>query len=102
MTFPRARVAAAPPMALGLAFIYVPLVVVLINSFNADRTFAWPPRGLTPTGGPRAWDNAGAREALWTSVQAGSAPRRSRWCSAPCWLSPCSGTASSAGRRCRC
>ena len=28
-------------MALGLAFIYLPLGIVLVNSFNADRTFAW-------------------------------------------------------------
>ena len=32
-------------MAVGLAVIYVPLAIVLINSFNADRTFAWPPPG---------------------------------------------------------
>ena len=58
-------------MAVGLAFIYVPLAIVLINSFNADRTFAWPPPRWTTHWWVRAWDNAGAREALWTSVQAG-------------------------------
>jgi putative spermidine/putrescine transport system permease protein len=58
-------------MALGLGVIYVPLAVVLVNSFNADRTFAWPPRSWTTQWWARAWDNAGARAALWTSVQAG-------------------------------
>jgi putative spermidine/putrescine transport system permease protein len=58
-------------MALGLAFVYVPLAIVLINSFNADRTFAWPPRRLTVDWWGRAWDNQGARQALWSSVQAG-------------------------------
>ncbi|MGR6317976.1 ABC transporter permease [Micromonospora soli] len=58
-------------MALGLAFIYLPLAVVLLNSFNADRTFAWPPPDWTTEWWARAWDNAGAREALWTSVKAG-------------------------------
>ncbi|MET8908488.1 MULTISPECIES: ABC transporter permease [Micromonospora] len=58
-------------MALGLAFIYLPLSIVLINSFNADRTFAWPPPRWTTEWWVRAWENAGAREALWTSVQAG-------------------------------
>ena len=58
-------------MALGLAFIYVPLGLVLVNSFNADRTFAWPPTGFTTQWWTRAWDNAGARDALWTSVKAG-------------------------------
>ena len=58
-------------MVLGLAFVYVPLAIVLINSFNADRTFAWPPPHWTTEWWTRAWDNAGARNALWTSVKAG-------------------------------
>jgi putative spermidine/putrescine transport system permease protein len=33
--------------AVGLAAIYVPLIVVVVNSFNADRTFGWPPPGFT-------------------------------------------------------
>jgi putative spermidine/putrescine transport system permease protein len=58
-------------MAVGLAFIYVPLAVVLVNSFNSDRTFGWPPPGWTTQWWTRAWDNAGARTALLTSVKAG-------------------------------
>ena len=58
-------------MALGLAFIYVPLAVVLINSFNADRTFAWPPADWTTEWWTRAWSNPGARHALLQSVKAG-------------------------------
>jgi putative spermidine/putrescine transport system permease protein len=58
-------------MALGLAVIYVPLAIVLINSFNADRTFAWPPPSWTTQWWTKAWENEGAREALWTSVKAG-------------------------------
>jgi len=58
-------------MALGLAFIYVPLLIVLLNSFNADRTFAWPPSNLTTQWWARAWESQGARDALWTSVKAG-------------------------------
>ena len=58
-------------MALGLAFIYVPLVIVLLNSFNADRTFAWPPSNWTTQWWARAWESQGARDALWTSVRAG-------------------------------
>ncbi len=58
-------------MAFGLAFVYVPLLVVLISSFNIDRTFGWPPSGLTLDWWTRAWGNEGAREALWTSVKAG-------------------------------
>lgn len=54
-----------------LAFIYVPLLTVVINSFNTDRTFAWPPPDLTLHWWAQAWQNPGARAALWTSVRAG-------------------------------
>ncbi len=66
-----ARAGLAAVMALGLAIVYVPLLVVLISSFNTDRTFGWPPSGLTFEWWTRTWDNAGAREALATSVKAG-------------------------------
>jgi putative spermidine/putrescine transport system permease protein len=58
-------------MAAGLVFIYAPLMLVLINSFNGDRTFGWPPHDFTLRWWSSAWDNAGARDALWTSVKAG-------------------------------
>jgi putative spermidine/putrescine transport system permease protein len=58
-------------MAIGLAVIYVPLSIVLVNSFNADRTFAWPPPSWTTQWWAAAWQNEGARQALWTSVKAG-------------------------------
>ena len=66
-----ARLALAAVMAVGLAFVYVPLLVVLISSFNTDQTFGWPPSGLTFEWWRRAWINEGSREALWTSVKAG-------------------------------
>jgi putative spermidine/putrescine transport system permease protein len=58
-------------MALGLLFIYVPLLLILVNSFNGDRTFAWPPHDFTTRWWSAAWNNGGARDALWTSVKAG-------------------------------
>jgi len=66
-----ARAALATFMGLGLALIYLPLVVVLISSFNTDRTFGWPPSGLTFDWWSRTFHNSGAREALATSVKAG-------------------------------
>jgi putative spermidine/putrescine transport system permease protein len=66
-----ARAALAGVMALGLAVVYVPLLVVLISSFNTDKTFGWPPSGYTLEWWHRAWDNPGARAALATSVKAG-------------------------------
>jgi putative spermidine/putrescine transport system permease protein len=57
--------------ALGLVVIYLPLVVVLVNSFNSSRTFGWPPAGFTGAWWGKAWQAQGARSALLTSVEAG-------------------------------
>jgi putative spermidine/putrescine transport system permease protein len=54
-----------------LTFIYVPLGVVAINSFNSDRTFGWPPPGLTTRWWSAALKAPGPRDALRTSVEAG-------------------------------
>ncbi|MEU6402369.1 ABC transporter permease [Streptomyces sp. NPDC046985] len=61
------RVAAAT----GFAVIYVPLVLVVVNSLNPDRSASWPPPGLTAHWWTVAWHNSGARAALWVSVKAG-------------------------------
>ena len=60
-------------LGLGLAVIYFPLAVVLLDSFNADTTFGWPPSEFTLEWWSRAASNEGALNALWTSVQAGLA-----------------------------
>lgn len=65
----RARWAFAAAMALGLAFVYVPLLVVVLNSFNRSPTFAWPPSGFTTSWWSTAFENEGVREAMVTSVQ---------------------------------
>lgn len=54
-----------------LAFVYVPIAVVAVNSFNADRTFGWPPSGFTTQWWRTAFVADGPREALLTSVKAG-------------------------------
>jgi len=56
-----------------LVIIYVPLLLVLLNSFNTNRTFAWPPPGLTTHWWRLAWHSEGARSALWTSTRVASA-----------------------------
>ena len=71
--------------AVVLAFVYVPLGVVAINSFNTDRTFGWPPPGLTTQWWYLALHAPGPREALLTSVRRVWARPPSRWCSARCW-----------------
>lgn len=55
----------------GLAFLYVPLGLVLLNAFNKSRTFAFPPSGLTLKWWSAAAHSTGAMSALQTSVKAG-------------------------------
>lgn len=56
---------------LVLLFVYVPMAVVAVNSFNQDRTFGWPPSGFTTKWWTTAFAADGPREALLTSVKAG-------------------------------
>jgi putative spermidine/putrescine transport system permease protein len=69
----KTRYLLASLMGVGLAFIYIPLLVVIINSFNASRTFSWPPEKWTTDWWIRASDNPGVREALKWSILAGLA-----------------------------
>jgi putative spermidine/putrescine transport system permease protein len=72
MTISRnARLLLATLLGIGLAFIYVPLTVVVINSFNSSRTFSWPPSELTTKWWGMALDNTGVRDALKWSIIAG-------------------------------
>ena len=72
MTISRnARLILAALLGIGLAFIYVPLTVVVINSFNSSRTFSWPPSELTTKWWAKAIENTGVREALKWSIFAG-------------------------------
>ena len=57
-------------MAIGLAFIYIPLLVIVIYAFNASKILEWPPPGLTFEWFPKAIENEPAREAFLTSVKA--------------------------------
>lgn len=72
MTFTRrTRILLAAAAAAGLVFIYVPLIVVVVNSFNPAKVFSWPPRGLSTTWWSRALHNDGVVAAVATSVKAG-------------------------------
>ena len=66
-----ARIALAAVMALGLAVIYVPLLLVLVNSVNTSRTFGWPPSGFTLDWWRDAAGNPDVRDAVRTSVVVG-------------------------------
>jgi len=63
-----AKAVLAGATGLILCFIYAPLLLVVVNSFNADRTFGWPPRGFTLEWWGRAFESEGVRAALLNSV----------------------------------
>jgi putative spermidine/putrescine transport system permease protein len=70
VTLPRGlRLALLGSTILALGVIYVPLGIVVLNSFNTSGSFAWPPTGLTLDWWDRALSSAGARDALWVSVR---------------------------------
>src|SRR5215207_689839 len=52
-----------------LVVVYVPLFVVLVNSFSTSTSLTWPPPGFTLEWWGRAFQSAGAMEAVLTSVQ---------------------------------
>ena len=54
--------------ALTLAFIYFPILVVVLNSFSTSRTLSWPPPGFTPEWWGKVLTNAGALSAISTSL----------------------------------
>jgi putative spermidine/putrescine transport system permease protein len=66
-----ARITLGVAAVLGFAVIYVPLILVLINSLNPDRSSGWPPPGITFHWWANAWESEGARHALATSMKAG-------------------------------
>ncbi len=66
---PAARRLLAAGTVLILAVLYLPLLVVLLNSFNPSQAMTWPLEGLTLEWWGRAWRSQGARDAVLTSVQ---------------------------------
>jgi putative spermidine/putrescine transport system permease protein len=55
-------------VGLGLAFIYIPLLVLGIYAFNASKILEWPPPGLTFEWFPKAFEST-APDAFWTSIK---------------------------------
>jgi putative spermidine/putrescine transport system permease protein len=53
----------------ALVVVYTPLLLVIVNSFNVSRTFAWPPTDFTLRWWEVAAGSQGAREAVWVSVR---------------------------------
>jgi putative spermidine/putrescine transport system permease protein len=56
-----------------LAFIYIPLLTILLYAFNAKRVQTWPIDEWTTDWFDKAINNPGARDAFWLSMKAGLA-----------------------------
>jgi putative spermidine/putrescine transport system permease protein len=67
----RARALLRTAVGAGLAFIYIPLIVIGIYAFNSSKILKWPPPGLTLDWFAKAFESESARQALLTSVEAG-------------------------------
>jgi putative spermidine/putrescine transport system permease protein len=68
-----ARALLRAAVGVGLAFIYIPLIVIGIYAFNSSKILKWPPPGLTTEWFSKAFESETAREALLTSFEAGLA-----------------------------
>jgi putative spermidine/putrescine transport system permease protein len=58
-------------VGVGMAFIYIPLIVIVLYAFNSSKILAWPPPGWTTHWFTQAFNNEAAREAFITSLKAG-------------------------------
>ena len=56
---------------LVIAFLYLPLAILIIYAFNPSRLQAWPPTGFTLDWFGEAWANPSIRRALMNSLLAG-------------------------------
>lgn len=64
-----ARVTLGAITCLILAIVYLPLLVVFVNSFSTSKNLTWPPPGFTLEWWGKAFQNQGALEAIVTSGQ---------------------------------
>jgi putative spermidine/putrescine transport system permease protein len=59
-------------VAVTLAFIYVPLIVIAVYAFNGGNTLQWPLESLTAEWFGKAVENQGAQDALVSSLKVGA------------------------------
>ena len=64
-----ARGVMAAIVVVVLVAIYLPLLVVFINSFSTSKNLTWPPPGVTLEWWGKAFQSEGALDAVITSVQ---------------------------------
>ena len=65
-----ARIGLRAATAATLAFIYLPILIIVMYAFNADPLQRWPITGYTLDWIGRAWANEGVRSAFFASLKA--------------------------------
>jgi putative spermidine/putrescine transport system permease protein len=67
----RAKLTLAALTFATLIFIYLPLLTVVINSFNPSKTFSWPPQSLSLTWWGKIGNSAGLYDSIISSIKVG-------------------------------
>jgi putative spermidine/putrescine transport system permease protein len=65
------RVALRVWVALVLAFLFIPIVLIVLYAFNRSNIESWPIAGLSTHWFAVAWEDPQVRSALWLSVRVG-------------------------------
>jgi len=58
-------------VVLVLAFLFVPILIIMLYAFNTSTIQSWPPPGFTFKWFPETWNDPEVREALLLSIRAG-------------------------------
>ena len=65
------RIALRVAAAAVIAFLYIPILVIALYAFNAQRIQVWPIQEFSTQWFGAAWDNPSVRDALALSIQVG-------------------------------
>jgi putative spermidine/putrescine transport system permease protein len=65
------RIALRIWVALVLAFLFIPIILIILYAFNKSTIESWPIGGLTGHWFAVAWHDSQVRAALWLSVRVG-------------------------------
>jgi putative spermidine/putrescine transport system permease protein len=65
------RIGLAVWTALVVAFLWIPLVIILVYAFNSSNVQSWPLPGLSTKWFPVAWHDPQVHTAFWLSIKAG-------------------------------
>ncbi|HWB21808.1 MAG TPA: ABC transporter permease [Gaiellaceae bacterium] len=66
-----ARVALGVWAGLVVAFLWIPLLIIMVYAFNSSNIQSWPLPGLSTKWFPVAWHDPQVHTAFWLSIKAG-------------------------------